>query len=213
MSTAADPEEPRGDEPQGEPKRYLPGAAGEAVDPESGEVVKIKPDLPAPPALRAQIALRQGMPKLDTAVAVYAELERELWKLDLLGRRLTEVHMLIHGYYTDDGDYVAGAKFEYANEYDKLVAKLYADSNDTKVPKENRPKWPGQDVRTSLVNQQMDPKFLQRMEALEGERKSLLEYRRITEQRASSLQSLLAFRREEAVMAGRYPPRSGQEGQ
>lgn len=175
-----------------------------STDPEGGTEPAegpVGPEKVPPPALRGHLVARQSMPKLDTPEAISAELERELWKLEVVGRRLTEVRQLVHGYYTASG-YVAGVDFEYAEVYDRLIRKLYGECHDTQVPKENRKKWPGEDVRTSIVNADIEKEFRERKQALKGELLSLEEYRRITESRANGLQSLLGYRRDTLRLEG-----------
>lgn len=180
-----------------EPPLEDAGGLQPAYDPKTGEEIQVNPERNPPPALRSLIAARSSMPKLDTPQAVETELQRELWKLEVVGRRLTEVQQMVHGYYTPNG-YVAGAEFEYAEEYDQQIRTLYDECHDLAIPKEDRKKWPGEDVRTSIVNKNIPKEKRERRSALKGELKSLEEYRRITEARANGLQSLLAFRREEA---------------
>ena len=141
------------------------------------------------------------MPKLDSPEAVDAEIQRELYKLELLGQRLTELRLMKHGYYTPQNEYVPGADFEYAESYDEQVRTLYYDCNDLEKPKDQRPKWPGEDVRASIVAKDIPLEKRQHKAALDGEIKSLTEYRLITSDRLSGLQSLLGYRKEEAKAA------------
>lgn len=173
---------------------------GLPYDPETGEVLTVRAETVPPRALRSYITVRQGMPKLDTADAIDAEIQRELYKLDLVGKRLSEVRQLIHGYYTEDG-YVAGVEFEIAQVSDRVKRNLWRMCHDTRVPKDERPKWPGEDARDALVNEAVEAEgleLLERSAALKGELDSLADYRRITESRLNGLQSLLAYKREEA---------------
>lgn len=141
------------------------------------------------------------MPKLDSPEAVDAEIQRELYKLELLGQRLTELRLMKHGYYDGEGTYVPGADFEYAEKFDERVRVLYYDCNDMSKPKDERPKWPGEDVRESIVNKDIPKEKREHKAALDGELKSLTEYRMITSDRLSGLQSLLGYRKEEAKAA------------
>lgn len=178
------------------------------VDPETGEV--IDPDalkgslLPAPrgmPGHEGLAAARRRRTALDTPQEVYSSIQAEVRKMELAGERMGELRKLLHGFYLDDGSYVAGVEFEYAEVYDEQVRILYFKCNDESIPKAERPRWPGEDVRKSIVNEHIPEEKRQKLEALKGEMKTLENYIKVCNGRMTGLVTLLAYLKEEARMA------------
>lgn len=157
---------------------------------------------PGVPGQKGLAALRKEQVPLETATEVYSALKQELRKLELAGERMAELRKLLHGYYTPEGDYVAGAEFEYREEYDEQVRDLYNRCNDTSVAKSDRPRWPGEDVRESIVNEFISEDSRQKLSALRGEMKALESYINVLKARAIGLSTLLAYHKEEMKMSG-----------
>lgn len=199
------------EEPQGPP----PG-----VDPRTGEITDpdklaqhIGPEPTPPASLRAISRARppgtsgaeNAYPKLDTMEAVVAEINRELRKMELIGDHIIAKRQEFDGYYTDAGNFVAGVAFEYQEEFDTQIRKLYANCHDPEVPKDKRPKWPGEDVRESLVNEYVTKELRQRRAALKADIDSLREFRMLTQSRLNGLQSVLGYRKEQAKLDAYNP--------
>jgi hypothetical protein len=180
------------------------------MDIETGEVTD--PDALAhalgnpPPGLPGQTGLqrmRKQRQILETPAQVEEALVAELRKLDLASERFAEVRKLLHGYYTPGGDYVAGTEFEYQEEYDLQVRDLY-DKCHAQGAYEGgeKTRWPGEDVRTSIVNEHITQEHREKLSALKGELKTLETYITICKTRLMGLSTLLSYHKEGMKMAG-----------
>lgn len=174
------------------------------VDPDTGEVIdpialreSLLPQSPEMPGSAGLAAKRQEKQNLETGDQVYASLVKEVRKLELAGERTAEIRRALHGWYLPDGTYVTGAEFEYAETYDEQVRALYERCMDATVKKEDRPKWPGEDVRTSIVNEHIEKEKREKLAALRGEMKALETYITVVKARITGLVTLLSYQKEE----------------
>lgn len=190
------------------------------VDPATGEVIdpqalrdSLLPSSRSPANQSLGVLRKGGTAALSTGTEVYEHIRAEVRKLELAQARIAEVRKGLHGWTDDRGNYIAGAEFEYAEVFDVKVRDLYFACNDMDVPKEKRPKWPGVDVRESIVNEHIPKEMRQRLASLKGEMKTLEMYINVCRARMTGLVTLLAYHKEEMKMSG-FPaaPQPGERG-
>jgi hypothetical protein len=191
------------------------------MDPATGEIVdplalqQALAALPAEsPAAMSLARKRSEQPQpLETADEVYEAVRGELRRMELAAARMAEVRKLLYGWYTEDGDYVAGAEFEYQEVYDTQVRDLFDRCHGQgQYEGQDKLRWPGEDVRTSIVNEHIPQDMREKIKALKGEMKTLEAYVNICKARMTGLVTLLSFHKEEMKMANFGGNRTDQPG-